>query len=116
MYARSMKILPHVAFAAGMALASPASLHAASHTWNGAVSGLWSNAGNWSAGGPPANGEANVVLSFPASQGNMGAMQNDVANLSLTSMTLSDPAYAVTGNAISLNGTISLAAGAASGT
>src|SRR5947208_17101243 len=40
-------------------------LHAGSHTWSGAVNNSWSNDGNWSSGGAPQFGEANITLVFP---------------------------------------------------
>lgn len=70
---------------AGALLAAAPAAHAGSHTWSGAVNGLWSVAGNWSAGGAPAGGEAPLNLTFPA-----GAMllnsTNDVAGLQLDSL------------------------------
>ncbi len=53
-------------------------LRAATHVWSGAVSGLWSNDANWSAGAAPQNGETDVVLVFPAGGMNK-TMTNDVS-------------------------------------
>ncbi|HQU33131.1 MAG TPA: hypothetical protein PLB88_02350 [Thermoanaerobaculaceae bacterium] len=79
-----------------------ASAPGASHTWSGTNSGSWSDAGNWSAGGAPTNGET-VDLTFPISATNY-AMNNDVSNLTITSMTFNNTPYSLTGNAVTLNG------------
>jgi hypothetical protein len=78
------------------------------HTWSGAVNGNWSNAGNWSAGGAPANGETGVQFLFPNAQGNMASMVNDVTGLSVTSIAFADTAYVLSGNAITLNGSVAI--------
>lgn len=91
--------------ALGAALLAAQPLLAATHTWSGAVNGIWSNPGNWSLGGAPANGESNADLTFPAGQGSMGAMVNDVTSLDVSSMTFGD-AYALGGNPLTIHGTI----------
>jgi autotransporter-associated beta strand protein len=67
-------------------------LHAGSHTWSGATSGLWSVAGNWSAGGRPTNGESPLHLTFPS-----GALRyittNDITGLQLDSLTINTFGY-----------------------
>src|SRR5579872_5114282 len=73
-------------------------LFAATDTWTGAVSALWSVAGNWSAGVPAAGDD----LVFPAS----GAFQNNnndlAANTPFNSITISGGAYTLNGNTIQL--------------
>ena len=81
----------------------------ASHTWSGANSGLWSDAGNWSVGGAPTSGET-VDLTFPISATNF-AMNNDVSNLTVTSMTFNNTPYSLTGNAVTFSGSVSLYGG-----
>ncbi|HEV3258723.1 MAG TPA: hypothetical protein VG013_17770, partial [Gemmataceae bacterium] len=48
------------------------------HIWSGAVSTLWSVAGNWSAGGSPA-GDSNADLVFPASGATRLTSRDDLA-------------------------------------
>lgn len=79
------------------------SASAASHIWSGAVNGLWSNAGNWSSGGVPVIGEANIALSFPGGA-TRTVMTNDIGALNLMSMNFSGSNYVVRGgSAISFN-------------
>src|SRR5262249_39308043 len=51
-------------------------------SWTGAVSGLWSEGGNWNGGVAPINGDSVV---FPSGPGNFGLMTNDLSGLSLQS-------------------------------
>ncbi|MEA2240119.1 MAG: hypothetical protein QOC81_4843 [Thermoanaerobaculia bacterium] len=69
---------------------------AASHIWSGAVNEQFSNPGNWSGGSPA--GDANADLSFPG--GARPAARNDIANLSVRSISFSARDYSITGNAI----------------
>lgn len=73
-------------------------LFAATDTWTGGVSALWSVAGNWSAGVPSAGDD----LVFPAS----GAFQNNnndlAADTPFNSITISGGAYTLNGNSIQL--------------
>lgn len=69
---------------------------AASHTWSGAVNGLFSNPGNWSAGGVPAMGEANLSLVFPASA-TRTVMTNDIGALTVNSMNFQGSNYVLRG-------------------
>jgi uncharacterized repeat protein (TIGR01451 family) len=70
----------------------------ATHTWTGATISdpHWSNAGNWT-GGAPQPGESNVVLIFGP-----GAQQkqtfDDVANLSVQQINLTDTGYILSGS------------------
>ena len=81
-----MKQTSHILTALAL-LASASITHAGSHTWNGAVSGYWNTAANWSAGGKPVAGEANVTLVFP-----VGATRyvttNNISGLVVTDLTL----------------------------
>lgn len=79
-------------------------LEAASHTWSGAVDGNWSNPGNWSAGGPPANGEADVVLTFPLAASNK-IMHNDVTVQNINTIDFGG-GYALYGNTLPMSGSI----------
>ena len=55
----------------------PALLHAGTHTWSGAgANDLWSNATNWSAGGVPVAGEANLELVFPVTASSKTLIDN----------------------------------------
>ena len=70
------------------------SLHAGTHTWSGAgANTLWSNVGNWSAGGAPVPGESNVVLIFPSNATGFTSTVN-VNNLSVDRMEFSKPPLA----------------------
>lgn len=69
---------------------------AASHTWSGAVNGLFSNPGNWSAGGVPAMGEVNLSLVFPASA-TRTVMTNDIGALTVNSMNFQGSNYVLRG-------------------
>lgn len=100
------------AVALGSLLPASAAL-AGSHTWSGAVSGVWSVAGNWSAGGAPVSGEANVQLDFPNGMSNMAPMTNDLVGLNVTSLAFHDTGYAVTGNAVNLGGPVWIDGGVA---
>ncbi|HEV8269083.1 MAG TPA: autotransporter-associated beta strand repeat-containing protein [Thermoanaerobaculia bacterium] len=87
---------------------------AASHTWSGAgANANWSTAANWSAGGAPAMAETNVVLVFPASPQAYLA-SNDVSGLQVTSVTISDNGYVISGNAVTLSNAITVDAPAPS--
>ncbi len=70
--------------------------HAGSHTWNGAVSSSWNNAANWSAGGKPVAGEANVTLLFPVGATRY-AVTNDIPGLAVHSLTLNG-SYTLSGS------------------
>ena len=72
------------------------SLHAGSHTWSGAVNGNWNTAGNWSAGGVPTIGEANLTMTFPGSA-TRTVMTNNIGALTVTSMNFSGSNYIVRG-------------------
>jgi len=98
--------------AALFALSSVA--HAGTHTWTGAVSNLWSVPGNWMEGTTPI-GDASAALIFPASGTNAPA--NDVASLTIQSITFSGTPNNVSlgGNAITLNGGITVDATVMSG-
>jgi fibronectin-binding autotransporter adhesin len=73
----------------------PAALHAASHTWSGAVNGYFSNAGNWSAGGVPTLAETNSLV-FPVGATRF-TITNDIGALKLTSINLSGSGYVLRG-------------------
>jgi fibronectin-binding autotransporter adhesin len=60
--------------------------HGASHTWSGAVNGLFSNPGNWSAGGVPTLSETNVLV-FP-SGATRKTVTNDIGALKVASFNL----------------------------
>ena len=73
----------------------------ASHTWSGVVDANFSHAGNWSAGGAPTANEANVQLLFPSITGVIANLNNDVSNLSITSLTFQASGYSITtGNSV----------------
>jgi autotransporter-associated beta strand protein len=73
-------------------------------TWSGAVSGTWSNAGNWS-GGVPASG-INTVLNFSSTSN--ATMNNDLTGpgglpfqLNAMGFLSGAPSYSLTGNSLS---------------
>jgi Bacterial Ig-like domain (group 3) len=80
-------------------LAFAAPLAAATRTWTGTASALWSNAGNWSGGVVPSTFDD---LVFPAGALNQTNTNNLQAGSFFSSITFTGGAYTVTGNAISL--------------
>src|SRR5437588_12416358 len=74
----------------------------ATHMWTGAANNLWSNNGNW-IGGAPASSESNVVLIFPAVPANTTNV-NDIASLTIQSISFSGNGYAISGSPINLTG------------
>jgi hypothetical protein len=77
------------------ALTSAASAN--TRTWSGAVSGLWSNAGNWD--GAVSAGDD---LVFPVSASNKASTNDFSAGTSFTSITFNGTGYSLSGNAITL--------------
>jgi autotransporter-associated beta strand protein len=75
------------------------------HTWTGASSALWSDAGNWT-GGTPASGNQ-AALVFPAGAANL-TNTNDLTGLSLSSVTFSGSGYDITGNGVQLQSAASI--------
>jgi hypothetical protein len=73
-----------------------APIEAATHIWTGAVNELFSVPGNWSGGSPA--GDANAQLSFPP--GGRLAANNDIAGLTVRSISFSASGYQLRGNAI----------------
>jgi autotransporter-associated beta strand protein len=63
------------------------------------VNGNWSTAGNWSAGGVPVIGEANITISFPGSA-TRTVMTNNIGALTLTSMNFSGSNYVLRGASV----------------
>lgn len=78
-------------------LLAAATARAASHTWSGAVNGLFSNAGNWSAGGVPTLAETNTLI-FPAGA-TRTTVTNDIGALKVAAFNLSGGNYIVRGRA-----------------
>ncbi|WP_422928206.1 beta strand repeat-containing protein [Singulisphaera sp. PoT] len=73
----------------------------ATSTWTGAVSGAWSEAGNWDVA--PANGND---LVFPSTAANL-SNNNDLTSVDqFASLTIQAGGYTLAGNAINLNGPI----------
>jgi hypothetical protein len=68
--------------------------------WTGAVNDLWSVGGNWNDGVPPVNGDA---LVFPVGALN-NPVTNDIAGLTLQSVTFQTNTLQLNGNAITLTG------------
>src|SRR5678816_3480250 len=77
--------------------------HAGSHTWSGAVNNAWSQPGNWSSGGSPQFGEANLVLSFPPNLANRNAT-NGIGNLAIDDIIITGDNYKIGGYGITLTG------------
>jgi autotransporter-associated beta strand protein len=70
-------------------------------TWSGAVSNLWSDAGNWDV--PPAPGNDFV---FPAGAANLANTDDLTGSTSFGSLTIAGSGYTIGGNAITLSGTL----------
>ena len=71
-------------------------------TWSGAgVDNLWSDNGNWDV--PPAPGND---LVFPAGAANLTSTDDLTASTSFGSITISGSGYTISGNAVSLTGTL----------
>jgi autotransporter-associated beta strand protein len=81
----------------------------AAHTWSGAVSNLWSVAGNWSAGGAPTVAESNIVLNFGAT--GAGSIKDDIAGvLNIDQIKFTASGYSINaapGSSIGLTGAAS---------
>jgi autotransporter-associated beta strand protein len=95
---RLLNAITLVSLLAGAGLA-----RAGSHTWSGAVNNAWSNAGNWSAGGAPQFGEANISLIFPA-VATRYASTNGVGNYAIDSIVIEGNNYSIGGYGITLTG------------
>lgn len=68
-------------------------VQAGNHTWSGlGGNSLFSNPGNWSAGGVPEGREANVVLTFPASASNKNVIQ-DIESLGIDQIVIQGDGY-----------------------
>lgn len=101
-----MRLLRRIGATVCGVLLSAASF-AGTHTWQGSNNGVWSNAANWQEGTAPAQGEASLVLIFPA-PASAQVTQNDVSGLSIQSISLptnnGGPTYTLQGNAVTLTG------------
>jgi len=88
---------------------SLSALHAAAatHTWVAGNNGNWSDAANWMGGVPS---EVGAALVFPTSGAFSATANNDLSNLSISTITFtgSPSAYYLTGNAITLTGGASI--------
>lgn len=71
------------------------------HTWTGATSALWDNPGNW-LGGVPTSDEQNVQLIFGADAALNRATTNNIANLTISSITFRTAGYTLSGTAVTL--------------
>jgi autotransporter-associated beta strand protein len=96
----SIAVAFSLALIAIFAGAGPA--RAASHTWSGAVNGLWSNSGNWSAGGAPTNGETGLSLVFPAGATRFNTT-NNLSALAALHLIFSGSGYHVHGTGTGTN-------------
>jgi fibronectin-binding autotransporter adhesin len=90
-------------------------LPAATHTWTGTASNLWSVPGNWMEGTTPM-GDASAALVFPAGAMNPMTM-NDLSGLTIQSITFSGAAnnLSLDGQALTLMGGLTLDATVTSG-
>ncbi len=77
---------------------------AATRTWSGALSSAWGLAGNWQENAVPIAGDD---LVFPAGASNLAMTNGIAAGTSFNSVTFSGNGYSVTGNSITLAGSIS---------
>jgi autotransporter-associated beta strand protein len=73
----------------------------ATHTWTGAASSVWSDDQNWDGGSPAADPSAALV--FPARAQHLTDNTNDLANLTIQSLTITGE-YTISGNGLTLNG------------
>jgi autotransporter-associated beta strand protein len=94
------------AFVAGIGLIAFPTM-AATHTWVAGNNGNWSDAANWMGGVPS---EVGAALVFPTSGALSATANNDLSNLSISTITFtgSPSAYYLTGNAITLTGGASI--------
>lgn len=72
-------------------LAAGFNAQAGDHRWGGTVNSLWSVDANWSSGGAPKVGEANVNLIFPLN-GNPSSVQN-IVGLEVDTMSIQGSGY-----------------------
>jgi autotransporter-associated beta strand protein len=82
-----------------LALLFVSSAHAATHVWTGTAGDRFSDAANW-VGGSPA-GDADAELRFGPAAGSRSPV-NDLANLTVRSLSVTDAGYRISGNAITL--------------
>src|SRR5580765_1136055 len=87
-----------IAFAFAVAVALP--LVAATRTWTGTNSGLWSDPGNWG-GTVPSSGDA---LVFPLGLVFNKSMTNDLVGFGTDSITFTGNGYTLDGNSIDISG------------
>ncbi|HYO75678.1 MAG TPA: Calx-beta domain-containing protein [Thermoanaerobaculia bacterium] len=73
-------------------------LSAATHVWTGASSNLFSDLRNWSGGSPAGDREAELVFPEALRQ----SVTNDIAGLTVRSITFTTDGYVIRGNAITL--------------
>lgn len=79
----------------------------ATHIWTGAVSGSWSDPGNWQ-GGVPQPGESELVLEFPSGAANTTTV-NDIANLTVERLRIGQGSYTLKGQGFTLTGGVEAA-------
>ena len=106
-----MKITACFAGLLALVLCRPSPALAATKTWDGSTSASWNTAANWTNNAVPVAGDD---LLFPAGAANK-ANSNDIASLSLRSITFADSGYGLSGNSLTLTGTNGINANQASG-
>ncbi len=74
---------------------------AGTHVWSGAVNGYWNVAGNWSSGGVPVVGEADLVVRFPSSP-SLYQSTNNITGLSVQRFEMAGNGYHIYGNGVTL--------------
>ena len=84
---------------------------ATTRTWNGSSSASWNTAANWINNAVPVDGDD---LLFPLGAANK-ANNNNIASLSVRSITFTDSGYACIGNSVTLTGTNGISANQSSG-
>jgi hypothetical protein len=84
---------------AALLIAGASTAHAATRTWNGTNSGLWSDAGNWDA--PPGAGD-DLVFPGGATIGNFVTTNDLPAGTNYRSITVGGP-YTLNGNAVAID-------------
>jgi fibronectin-binding autotransporter adhesin len=91
---------PFVLLALLATLAGANAVHAATHTWTGAVNGFWATPGNWQNNDAPTNiAESGMVLRFPAGPVRL-VTTNNIGHLSLGSLILAGNNYVLRGVSI----------------
>jgi len=100
-------LLPSILLLTALALASLPT-HAATKTWDGSASGLWTTAGNWTGNVAPVNGDA---LVFPSGPTRLLTTNSPGAATNFTSLTVTGDGYSLFSSPLSLTNGMTNAGG-----